>query len=367
MHGDLIFKGSGDPKFLSEHLWQFLRQIRARGIREIRGDLVLDRSAFEEMPFDAAAFDGAPEKAYNAGSDALLLNYKALKLQFLPDDASGRVTVGIDPPMDRMAISPPTLANGECNGWREKLGADVTPSAIHFSGAYDALCGDKTWFVHAYRMTANQYFEAAFRGIWRETGGVFKGSVKSGTLPSGARKLAEWTSPALPEVVRDINKFSNNVMARQLLLTLAADPMGQPSSTAQGARVIAGWLANKKIEAPELVIENGSGLSRNERVSARTLGKVLIEIWRSPLMPEFMSSLPVAALDGTMRYRLKDAGVAGRAHIKTGGLREVRTIAGYVLAASGRRYAVVFFINHGNAGSGRAAQDALLQWIHDNG
>jgi D-alanyl-D-alanine carboxypeptidase/D-alanyl-D-alanine-endopeptidase (penicillin-binding protein 4) len=203
--------------------------------------------------------------------------------------------------------------------------------------------------------------------MWHEVGGSFRGEVKSGSAPSDATQIAEWTSPMLPEIIRDINKHSNNVMARQLLLTLAADPMGQPATAEQGARVIRGWLANKGIVAPEIVVENGSGLSRAERISAVTMGKMLAAAWRSPLMPEFISSLPVAAYDGTMRNRLKEAGVAGRAHIKTGGLREVRTIAGFVLASSGKRYVVVNFINHPNAASGRTAQDALLQWVYENG
>jgi len=367
LHGDLIIKGSGDPKFLMENFWQFLRQIRAKGIREIRGNLVLDRSAFEEVVFDAANFDGAAEKAYNAGPDALLLNYKTIKFQFAPDEVSGKVRVSIDPPMADYALGLPELSRGNCNGWQEKLNAEINHGSARFFGSYDAACGDKAWFLHPYQMSQNQYFSAVFRQMWRDAGGTFKGEVKSGSLPVGARQVAEWTSPLLPEIIRDINKFSNNVMARQVLLTLAADPTGQPASTEQGARVIKGWLANKGIAAPELVIENGAGLSRIERISANTMGKMLAATWRSPQMPEFISSLPVAGQDGTMRNRLKDASVAGKAHIKTGGLKEVRTIAGYVMAASGKRYVVVSFINHPNAGNGRAAQDALLQWIYDNG
>ncbi len=367
LRGNLIIKGSGDPKFLMEHFWQFLRQIRAKGIREIRGNLILDRTAFEESSFDAAAFDGAAEKAYNAGPDALLLNHKSLKFQFLPDASIRKVRVSVDPPVADYALGSPELSSGSCNGWKDKLGADVSSSGATFSGSFDADCGDKAWFMHPYQMSQNQYFGSVFRQMWHEVGGSFRGEVKSGSAPSDATQIAEWTSPMLPEIIRDINKHSNNVMARQLLLTLAADPMGQPATVEQGARVIRGWLANKGIVAPEIVVENGSGLSRAERLSAVTMGKMLAAAWRSPLMPEFISSLPVAAYDGTMRNRLKEAGVAGRAHIKTGGLREVRTIAGFVMAASGKRYVVVNFINHPNAASGRTAQDALLQWVYENG
>ncbi len=367
LHGDVIFKGGGDPKFVSENLWHFLRQIRAKGIRDIRGDVLLDRGAIAMRPFDAAAFDGAPEKAYNAGPDALLLNFKALKLHFSPDGTIGKARVAVDPPLEDFSVDMPKLSNEECNGWQKKLDLGVNGSSVGFNGTYDTTCGEQSWFVHAYWLSSDQYFGAAFRQIWRDAGGVFRGDVKAGSVPTEAKVFAEWTSPPLVEVVRDINKFSNNVMARQLLVTLAMDPQGQPATTQQGANVIKGWLAEKRIDASELVIENGSGLSRIERMSAATMSKLLLAMWRSPRMPEFMSSLPISAHDGSMRQRLNETNVAGYAHIKTGGLREVRTIAGYVLAASGKRYIVVCFINHPNARDGGDAQDALLQWVYENG
>lgn len=367
LHGDLIIKGSGDPKFVSENLWHFLRQIRAKGIRVIRGDVVLDRSAMESAAYNAGEFDGAPEKAYNAGPDALLFNFKALKLQFSPDGGIGKARVSVDPPLEDFAVAMPELSNGECNGWQQKLLLEARSSGLDFGGPYDASCGEQSWFVHAYWISNDQYFGAAFRQIWRNAGGVLKGDVRSGRVPDGAKPIAAWTSAPLTEIVYDINKFSNNVMARQLLLTLGRDPAGRPATTQHGADVIKGWLVEKHIAAPELVIENGSGLSRVARISAGTMGQFLMAMWRSPRMPEFMSSLPVAAHDGSMRHRLNEAAVAGNAHIKTGGLREVRTIAGYVLAASGKRYVVVHFINHANARDGGEAQDALLQWIYENG
>lgn len=367
LHGDLIFKGGGDPKFVSENLWHFLRQIRAKGIREIRGDVLLDRDAIESQSYDAAEFDGAPEKAYNAGPDALLLNFKALKLQFSPDGTIGKARVAVDPPLDDFSIEMPLLSNEECNGWQKKLDLGVNASGVGFSGTYDTTCGEQSWFVHAYWISNDQYFGAAFRQIWRDAGGVFRGEVKSGHLPSNAKAFSEWTSPPLVEIVRDINKFSNNVMARQLLVTLGMNVQGSPATTRQGVNVIKGWFAEKRIEAPELIIENGSGLSRTERISAATMAKLLSVMWRSPRMPEFVSSLPITAHDGSMRKRLNETEVAGNAHIKTGGLRGVRTIAGYVHAASGKRYIVVHFINHENAGEGNDVHDALLQWVHKNG
>ena len=179
--------------------------------------------------------------------------------------------------------------------------------------------------------------------------------------------LYEAESESLAEMTRDINKFSNNVMARQLFLTLSAETLKLPGQAERSARAVKTWLAEKKIGGYELVMENGSGLSRIERASAGMLGRMLVAVYRSPVMPEFMSSMPLVAYDGTMRRRMKTRDIAGQAHIKTGSLNDVRAIGGYVLAASGKRYAVVFIVNHANAGSAQAAQDALLQWVYAEG
>lgn len=364
LNGDLVIKGSGDPKLVTEKFWQFLRQIRAAGIREIRGNLILDRSVFEDTSYDASRFDGDPLKPYNAGPDALLLNYKALAFHFLPDASRRVVNVSVDPPLAAYPITAPTFSDGPCVDWQAKLQPTLDRNGTSFSGTFPAACGEKTWYLHPYQMTHAEYFGLVFRQLWADVGGVFKGSIVNGVLPPNARPVTEWQSPALPEVIRDINKYSNNVMARQLLLTLASDV---PASPERGARVIKTWLTAKGIDASQLVIENGSGLSRTERISAETMGRMLVAAFQSPVMPELMSALPLVGFDGTMRKRLLTQTVAGRAHIKTGSLNDVRAVAGYVLAASGKRYAVVCIINHINAPSGQAAHDVLLQWIYENG
>jgi D-alanyl-D-alanine carboxypeptidase/D-alanyl-D-alanine-endopeptidase (penicillin-binding protein 4) len=247
------------------------------------------------------------------------------------------------------------------------LQAGFNGSGTSFRGTYASSCGEKTWYVHPYQMTHMQYFGAVFRQVWADLGGTFRGDVKNGAVPSGARMVGEWESTTLPEVIRDMNKYSNNVMARQLLLTIAADIFKLPANPERGARAIKSWLASKGIDAAELVIENGSGLSHKERISAGTMGRMLVAAFQSPTMPEFISSMPLAGYDGTMRQRLKTRSVAGNAHIKTGSLNDVRAIAGYVLAASGKRYAVVSIINHRAAPSAQEAQDALVQWVFERG
>jgi serine-type D-Ala-D-Ala carboxypeptidase/endopeptidase (penicillin-binding protein 4) len=364
LDGDLAIKGSGDPKLVIENLWLFANRLRASGLRDIRGDLVLDKSAFEPMPMDPASFDGEATRPYNAGPDALLLNFKAQSLHFLPD-ADGKVVRVMVLPALAGQKTPVTVKalDGPCGDWKARLQADFgDPMAPAFRGGFPLACGEKTWNVSLLAHT--RYFGAAFRSVWESVGGTWSGTVRDGAVPANARAIAVHESAPLAEVVRDINKFSNNVMARQLFLTLGLEATHQPANPERTARAVRDWLAGHSLEMPELVMENGSGLSRVERISAGNMGRLLAHAYAGPLMPDFMASLPLVGVDGTMRKR---NGAAGTAHIKSGSLADVRAIAGYVLAASGRRYAVVAFINHPRAVEAQAVHDNLLQWVYQNG
>jgi D-alanyl-D-alanine carboxypeptidase/D-alanyl-D-alanine-endopeptidase (penicillin-binding protein 4) len=362
LEGDLVLRGSGDPKLVIENLWLLVSRLRAYGLREIRGDVVLDRSAFEPLVHDPALFDGELNRPYNAGPDALLLNFKALTLGFVPDSDTRSARIVATPALAGLKL-PPTIraVDGHCGDWRAHLQADFTdPMAPVFRGAFPLSCGEKTWHVSVLGQT--RYFAAAFRALWESAGGTWTGSVRDGVVPADARRIGLHESAPLADVIRDINKFSNNVMARQVFLTIGASR--EPGNAERAARAVQAWLASRGLEMPELVLENGSGLSRVERISAGSLARLLADAYAGPLMPEFISSLPLAGVDGTMKKR---NGAVGSAHIKTGMLADVRAIAGYVLAASGRRYAVVAIINHPNARDAQGVHDALLQWIYQNG
>jgi len=364
--GDLSIKGGGDPKLVMENFWLFLRQIRDRGIRDIRGNLVLDRSVFEDAAYDPAQFDGDPQKPYNVGPDALLLNYKTVALRFSPD--GNDVHVSMEPALAGYAVTLPKLGKEAlCGDWKGKLQADIGVVAAVFNGSYPAACGEQVWYLHPYRMNATQYFSAVFRQMWGELGGTLSGQVVVANVAPTARLLAQWQSPTVSEVIRDINKYSNNVMARQLLLSIGTQSGAVPGSAVRGAHAIADWLAAKGIDVANLVIDNGAGLSRNERIAPATLGQLLMAAYHSPVMPEFIASLPLVGYDGTMRHRLRDESVAGQAHIKTGSLDAVRSVAGYVQAVSGKMYVVVCLINDAHAVAGQQAQDALLQWVYEKG
>jgi D-alanyl-D-alanine carboxypeptidase/D-alanyl-D-alanine-endopeptidase (penicillin-binding protein 4) len=359
LEGDLIIKGSGDPKLVMERVWLLLRRVQQLGVREIRGDIVLDRSAFAPPRQDPADFDGETSRPYNVLADALMLNYKAVVFTFTPDPARGVAVVSTEPPLAgvRLPASVPLLG-GTCGDWHTALKAELgDPLRVRFLGGYAAACGERQWPV-AYADPAT-YNGRALAGLWLEMGGRLGGRARDGAAPVSPPTF-EVRSPGLAEVVRDINKFSNNVMAQQLYLTLGLTQRGSGTSEA-AHEVVQQWLAERHGDAAAgTVIENGSGLSRGSRASAQLLSRLLQSTWSSPVMPELMSSLPASGLDGTLR-RARGA-PAGRAHLKTGSLRDVTGIAGYVLANSGRRYVVVAIVNHPNAPAARPVLDAVVQW-----
>ncbi len=171
----------------------------------------------------------------------------------------------------------------------------------------------------------------------------------------------------LADIITRINKNSNNVMARQLLYTLSAELLGPPGTEAGGRQVIQNWLRDTGIDLPQLLLDNGAGLSRDARVSAAEFGDILEYAWRQPYMPEYLASMALSGLDGTLRRKFDTDALTGRAHLKTGSLDDVAAIAGYLQANSGRRFAVVMLLNHEGVhrGPGQEAQHALLRWLLD--
>jgi serine-type D-Ala-D-Ala carboxypeptidase/endopeptidase (penicillin-binding protein 4) len=361
LEGDVVIKGSGDPKLVLERVWLLLRKLRQAGVRDIRGDIVLDRSAFAVAAQSPADFDGEPLRPYNAQADALMLNFRSLQLGFTPEPARGVARVSVEPALEGVRVDAEVpLSSGRCDDWRAALKIDVAdPLRIRFSGNYTAACGERNWPI-AYAEPA-RYDARLVEALWRELGGTLLGAVREGRAPQGVAPTFEFASPPLAEVVRDINKYSNNLMAQQLFLTLGLQLKG--SGTPEAARAAIGaWLRGQIGEPAAMVeIDNGSGLSRGGRVTAEALALLLQRAWASAAMPEFIASLPITGADGTLRRAPAPAN-AGRAHLKTGSLRDVSAIAGYLLAPGGRRFVFVAVVNHAQAAAARPALDALVDW-----
>jgi D-alanyl-D-alanine carboxypeptidase/D-alanyl-D-alanine-endopeptidase (penicillin-binding protein 4) len=369
LDGDLVIRGSGDPTLTLERTWLLLERVRQLGVREIRGDIVLDRSAFAPAQGAAGDFDGQPLRPHNVQPDALLLNFRAVTYRFVPDPARGVARVAAEPALAGVSVDAEVaLSAAPCGDWRAALRASFDdPTRVRFAGAYPQACGERAWPVAHPQPAA--YDARLLRALWQGAGGVLGGTVREGAAPNSAPSF-EFESPPLAAVVRDINKFSNNVMAQQLFLTLAAQPsapgLPAPRATEAMARErLAQWATARLGEAAAgLRIDNGSGLSRHNRISAQALARLLQQAWAGPLMAELKSSLPISAVDGTLRRA--QAG-AGRAQLKTGSLRDVVAVAGYVLADSGRRYVLVALVEHPQAGAARPALDALLHWTIADG
>ncbi|HAF56473.1 MAG TPA: D-alanyl-D-alanine carboxypeptidase/D-alanyl-D-alanine-endopeptidase, partial [Thauera sp.] len=368
LEGDLHLIGGADPVLGYDRLWKLLRRVRALGIERVNGDIVLDASVLRLPPHNPDAFDGRGLRPYNSGPHGLLLNYNTLLLGLYPGKAANEpVTLAAEPPLAGIVIDNRILtSDAPCGTWYRDLQANLEAGRrLVLSGSLPAACGPRTW--SAAPLPAEDFGAALVSTLWSEVGGRLGGTVRAGPTPAEAQELFADDSPPLAEVVRDMNKWSSNVIARQLLATLGStlpsSSAPPPEMVAGGAHVARELLAAAGVDTDGLVIENGSGLSRIERIRADSLGALLLSAWQRPWMPEFIAALPVAGLDGTARGRLRNSPAAGHAHIKTGTLNGVRAMAGYLLDRQGRRHAVVMMVNHPEAPNSAAAQDALIDWL----
>lgn len=365
LQGGLWVKGSGDPALNTAHLAEVAGELQQKfNLNEICCEILLDNSAYAPQNFDAAAFDGKPYRAYNAPAEALMVNQQAIRLQLIPSNE--KVTVVAYPNwswlIKRIDIKP---IAGDCGDWKNGLQIKREGRVLSLNGEYPVSCGDKYLDVN---WQGAEYVGGLFYSAWEQAGGRWTQSDKTQirllNVPENAVLLTEHTSPTLAEILREMNKTSNNVMARALYLSLSrANDASQAASTAKSEQLLKTWLQGKGLNFSELVLENGAGLSRQERISASHLGVLLGDAFRSPFMAELSASLPIYGVDGSLSKR-KDSGLYGRAHLKTGSLENVRSFAGYVLDAKGRYWSVVFIANGVKAGATKPAQDALLNWVY---
>jgi len=407
LHGDLVLRGGADGDFTADAFTHMLEKLRTKGIRRIEGNLVLDRQLWQPARADAGAppFDESPEAYYNLIPDALLLNMNLQTLDISSDAKS--VKASVLPELDNVRVrSELVLVDRDCAKWEDgwkipeyvRNGSQLT---VVLKGTFPRNC-TRTNVVNV--MDRTDYAERLFRSTWERLGGHFNGQAveasaeQSRTFNSGASTLlAEHVSRSLPEMVRDTNKLSDNGLARTIFLSLGslqADPVlgsrplpeladeaptqphccateAPPPMTTQtrAEMAIRTWLVGQGIDDIGMVFENGSGLSRIERFSPEQMAGLLKAAQKSLWAPEFLTSLPIAAIDGTMKRRLKESPAAMRARVKTGTLKNVVAIAGYVPDASGQQCIVVVMVNHDRAGNGngRALVDGVIDWVSRSG
>lgn len=362
LQGDLIMKGYGSPEFNQTELRKVLQGIKRKGIKNVNGRVVFDNSYFNVA--NLPSFDGKSQSAYNAQPDALLYNERISSFQVR---ARGkRVHVSTTTPTHNMKIV--NRMKKVRRGCRPRINVSRKgiQTVVTFSGKFSSRCGTRTYNRVISRPAEMVY--GAMKSLWkREVGGTLRTQFVMARAPANARPLLRTHSRTLAEILPAIDKDSNNVKARQVMLTIGARMKGQGTQRA-GAIAIGEWLASRGLNFPELRIENGSGLSRHARITARHVGDLLVDAYRSPYRNIFMQSLAIAGVDGTMKRRLKGSRVRGRGFFKTGTLRDVRSIAGYVKAADGKTYVMAILHNDPRARHrALAAHDKLIEWVYSGG
>ena len=384
LKGNLYLQGTGDPKLIPEELAKLMKSLKGLGIQKIDGNLFFDRSAYAPSVMEHNTIDGEALRAYNVPPDPLLYAFRTLSFQLGKSHTAEFIDISYTPALSQLKIdNQMQLVNRACDNWKSDIRFNLDPEGTtktdqlvvaQFSGAFPSACKSVNYNVVA--LDANTFLTQGFAAAWELSGGTWaKAPIgKNGNIPLAARLLLQFEGISLADDVNDINKYSNNVMARQLFLTLALEKMGKPATTSNGELVIQGWLKQNGLDFPGLVIENGSGLSRNEAISAEQMNQLLLIARNLPIGDAFYNSLPIAGIDGTMRNRLMTQlrkflhlKKKPEARIKTGSLADVRAISGYVMSKSGKLYAVTSFINHPNAWRGLEAHDQLLSWLLEDG
>ena len=394
LNGDLIFQGFGDPKLVPEQMSQVVAALRQFGIKNIQGNLIFDRTAYAPSVRQTAPNDGETTRTYNVVPDPLLFSFQTLSFQI--NSINSEVEISYTPKLEGLhVINKIDLTNSPCGDWTKDLKINITKISDNewnasFIGKLSKNCGEIHWNTVA--LDANNFLKLGFLASWEEAGGTWKVPLQAfdGSTPSNAKLLISYQGTLLSDAVKDINKYSNNVMARQLFLTMGLEKSGKPTSTGDSIRVIKDWLKKSNLNFPELVLENGSGLSNIERISPDSMTRLLNNIIYSKNNDILVSSLPVAGVDGTMKNRLisllkkiwspsnaSSSFIADQtlpltlqktgAYMKTGTLQNVRAIAGYVVSKSGRVYAVSSMVNHPNASAGGSSiNDAIISWVIDD-
>jgi serine-type D-Ala-D-Ala carboxypeptidase/endopeptidase (penicillin-binding protein 4) len=367
LKGNLYLQGGGDPLLTIERWWRFVNDLRQTGLRVIEGDIVIDQTRFtppDERPED---FDGKFWRTYNVLPDALLVNWQSSDFTIRPSDDGRGIDIAILPFPDGLVVDNRVkLATGRCAGKNSRVAYTIepkNPGRVVATGRLATSCGPQTQRLAI--MEPAQYAYGTFVTLWRQLGGQFRGGMLRAPTPPAARLLLTHESEPLSEIVRVTNKYSSNMMARSLVLALAAEMSGTPATSVAGQTVIQGWLKTRGLDFPELVIGNGSGLSREARLSADSMARLLVGARQSRFAPEFLTSLSLGGLDGTLAKRFANVDDPSRIRMKTGTLADVSCIAGYIAGKSGKTYAVVVFVNHPGAqnGIGETIQAALIDWV----
>lgn len=369
LDGNFYVKFGGDPKLTIDDLWSTLRELRGMGIDTITGDLVLDGEVFQ-LPEGLPSFEdngNNPYAPFLVEPSGYLANLNLLHFQVRADERGTQAWSS--PALDSVVIDNrvTAIAEGPCPSRRQFEWQPVFDNdnrvTVRVTGSLPQGCRTSAYLS---LLPHEQYSAALIRSLLAETGVTLQGADRLDTTPEDARLMLRITSPDLVSTIRDINKWSSNVMARQLLLTIGAENRidGEEDDRVAGIRAIYDWLDGKGINTNGMVIDNGAGLTRHGRITARQGAQILLNAWNSPFAADLMASMPLIAMDGTMARRLRNSGMDGEGRIKTGYLENVRSIAGFTRDADNTTWVVVGMVNDDPAWNGQAVLDRVLYSLH---
>lgn len=367
LDGDIGLKGFGDPFLVQEELWKLLRRLRRIGLQRVTGDLIFDDSYFDVREPPPGEFDAQPARTYNVVPNSLLVNFQAVQFQFRPDRVRSRVSIALEPPLDNVVVENNlALGNGRCGGYQRGISFNYgidDRNRVVLDGEFSQNCS-------VYSMTRSvldhdTYAFGLFTSLWSELGGSLGGQLRNVPISSDEEPSLVWSSRPLSEVMRSINKNSNNVMTRQLIYTMGAQAGGAPGTRENGIAAIDEFLRAAGLDTESLVVVNGAGLSREARVSARLLADMLQVSQRSPYAAEFVASLSIGGVDGTTRGRYDRSAGRGLTHVKTGRLDHVSALAGFAHTPGGTDYVLAVLVNTPEAhrGLGQEVEEAVLSWL----
>lgn len=384
LQGHLVIAGGGNARLSSAELLGWMQRMRTQGLRTIAGDILVDRSAFHLRDADHRTTPvPGDDRPHHVWPDAMTIDQGQLHVLVAP--ARGpRADVRTVPPLAGVTLVNQVAMQGSAGGcgaatlWRTTPGGE---RQLVVQGRVSPGCGPRQ--ILLVPPPDLHHMVAAVAGLWRMAGGALEGQVREVDLTAGGTRrdrlplpgrggepVLPWSthvSEPLPVLVREMNKTSNNLDARHLMLSLARGFPLKPASIEGAQQRLQAWLARQGLAPDDLALDNGSGLSREERGKPRALVQLLVNAWRSREARTFIDSLPVAGVDGTLQRRLLGGHAAGRAFLKTGTLRDTRALAGYVHGASGRMYAVALMANHPEAARATPSLDAVVEWLARQG
>ncbi|HSI59809.1 MAG TPA: D-alanyl-D-alanine carboxypeptidase/D-alanyl-D-alanine-endopeptidase [Ideonella sp.] len=379
LDGDLWIVGGGNALLSSQDLLQWMSQWRELGLREIAGNIVLDRFAFHLTDSDHERTPlPAPDRPHHNRPDALTVDEGVLRVS-LQSGRSGRMEVQLDPPMAGLAIDQRLVRKGGCSAWAQWEDKTTRGAAqLRVQGQWSAACGRRQLAAFA-PLEQTEFSHRAFAGLWAEAGGVLRGRVieqtpsdRPGRFPLDEDGLTQQPfavhrSAMLPQLLRDINKTSDNLAARNLMLALSRGFPARAATLPAAQARMREWLMGQGLLPDDVQVENGSGLSRGERAKPRALVHLLSRAWQTGQASSLVDSLPVAGVDGTLEHRMRGGAAAGQAWLKTGTLLDARALAGYVRSQRGGVYAVTALVNHPDATRAVPALDGFIEWLARNG